>query len=131
MRNWAALPLRLGLGIMFMAHGLQKAFGLFGGSGIEKFAGMLSGMGFAPAAFWAYLVAYIELIGGLFLIIGLCTRISAALLLSVMAVAAIKVHLPNGFFMGSGGVEYIFVISAACVSLLVSGGGKLSITKKL
>lgn len=38
MKDWATLPLRLGLGIMFLAHGLQKAFGILGGSGIEGFS---------------------------------------------------------------------------------------------
>jgi putative oxidoreductase len=131
MKRWATIPLRLGLGIMFMAHGLQKAFGLFGGSGIQGFAQMLSGMGFSPAVFWAYVVAYVELLGGLFLIIGFLTRISALLLLITMLVAVIKLHLANGFFMTAGGFEYNFVIIAMCISLLLSGGGQLSINKKL
>ena len=77
MSSWASLVLRLSLGIMFTAHGLQKAFGLFEGSGIEGFTSMLSGLGFTPAAFWAYLAAYLELIGGIFLILGILVRSSS------------------------------------------------------
>ena len=46
MKNWATLPLRLGLGVMFIAHGLQKALGAFGGPGIEGFSKMLSARAF-------------------------------------------------------------------------------------
>ena len=131
MKEWATIPLRLGLGIMFMAHGLQKAFGLFGGPGIEGVTKMVESLGFSPPVLWAYLLAYAELLGGLFVVIGLCTRISSAVLLIVMMVAAVKVHLANGFFLQAGGFEYLFVIMAICVSLIVNGGGKLCITKKL
>ena len=130
MANFASLVLRLGLGIMFMAHGLQKAFGAFGGAGIEGFAKMLSGLGFQPAVFWAYLAAYAELIGGLFLILGLFVRSSAALLLIVISVAAAKVHITKGFFLKSGGFEYNFIIIAICVALMLLGPGKFGITRK-
>jgi putative oxidoreductase len=129
MKEWAVIPLRLGLGVMFMAHGLQKIFDPFGG--IEGFSKMLSDIGFYPPTFWAYAVAYVELIGGLFLILGLFTRLCSALLLIVMAVAVAKVHLPFGFFIMVGGFEYNFVIMAMCISLIMTGGGKLSITKRL
>ena len=127
MKGWATLPLRLGVGIVFLAHGIQKAFGLFGKPTIAGFAKMLSGLGFAPPAFWAYLVAYTELLGGLFLLMGLLVRISSAALFVVMSVAVVKVHLAHGFFANEGGFEYNFIILCACFSLLISGQGKLGI----
>jgi putative oxidoreductase len=130
MRDWAALPLRLGLGIMFVLHGLQIAFGMFGGTGIEGFSQMLSSLGFSPATPLAYIVAYFELIGGILLILGLFTRVASIVLILVMLVAIIKVHLSNGFFAMSGGFEYNFIIICACASLLISGPGHLSIHKK-
>ncbi|MDD2689995.1 MAG: DoxX family protein, partial [Candidatus Omnitrophica bacterium] len=63
MKDWAGLILRICLGIVFVGHGLQKAFGLFGGPGINGFSEALFAMGFKPAIFWAYLAAYVELIG--------------------------------------------------------------------
>lgn len=128
--NLASLVLRLGVGIMFMAHGLQKTFGLFGGSGIGGFTNALAGMGFSPASLWAYLAAYTELVAGLFLVIGLCVRSCAAALLIVMLVALVKVHLAKGFFLSAGGFEYIFIIMTICIALLFLGGGKFGITKK-
>lgn len=123
--------LRLGIGIMFTAHGLQKAFGMFGGPGILGFRGFLNTLGMHPAFFWAYLAAYTELVGGICLILGMFTRVSAALLLIVIVVAGVKVHFAKGFFLSAGGFEYTFVIACACLALLLTGGGKLSIIKKL
>jgi putative oxidoreductase len=130
MVNYALLVLRLALGVMFAAHGLQKAFGWFGGPGISGFAQMLSGLGFAPAAFWAYLAAYTELLGGICLLAGLFTRLWAALLLALIAVAALKVHLSHGFFLMQGGFEYAFVIAGVCLALLFAGAGRFGIRLK-
>jgi putative oxidoreductase len=131
MKDWASVPLRLGLGVVFLGHGLQKALGLFGGPGITGFAKMLAGMGFAPASFWAYVAAYVELLGGLFLILGIGVRISSALIFMLMVVATVKVHLAKGLFLSSGGFEYNLVILCVCLALLLSGPDKLCITKKL
>jgi putative oxidoreductase len=130
MSDLGILVLRLGLGIMFMAHGLQKAFGLFAGPGIKAFSGMLSGLGFAPAIFWAYVAAYTELLGGLLLIIGIQVRPAAALLLILIVTAAFKVHLGKGFFLSNGGFEYTFIIAAICLALILSGAGKFSLFNK-
>jgi putative oxidoreductase len=131
MMDLAILILRVGLGVMFAAHGAQKVFGAFGGPGIEGFSQALTGMGFKPALLWAYLAAYTELLGGLFIIAGFLTRISAALLFIVMMVAILKVHLKNGFFLSGGGFEYIFIISCVCLALIILGTGKFGIHKKL
>ncbi|KPK97957.1 MAG: hypothetical protein AMJ95_06485 [Omnitrophica WOR_2 bacterium SM23_72] len=130
MIDLASLILRVGLGVMFMAHGLQKAFGLFGGVGMEEFSKRVAGLGFSPAAFWAYVAAYVELLGGLALITGLSTRISSLLLLILMAVAVVKVHLTRGFFISNGGFEYNFIIFCVCLTLLLIGTGKYGLNKK-
>lgn len=131
MRDWASFPLRIGLGIVFVAHGLQKALGMFGGSGIDGFSQMLSGSGFPSASILAYIVAYIELIGGACLILGLFTRLAALLIAIVMIVAMWKIHFAKGLFLANGGFEYNLVIISACISLIIFGSGKLGITKKL
>ena len=128
--DWAILILRLGLGIIFTAHGLQKVLGLFGGSGITGFSKMLGGLGFLPVLFWAYLAAYVELIAGLSVIAGLFVRTASFLLLVVMAVAVLKVHLKKGFFLANGGFEYNFVIICVCIALIILGSGKFGITNR-
>lgn len=130
MSNLGILVLRLGLGIMFIAHGLQKSFGLFGGPGIKGFSGMLSGLGFVPATFWAYVAAYTELVGGILLIAGIQVRLVSSLLLILIIIAAIKVHLGKGFFLSNGGFEYTFVIAAICLALILLGPGKFSVFNK-
>ncbi len=130
MADLAILVLRLGIGIMFSAHGLQKTFGMFGGPGIAGVTKMVAGMGFTPAAAWAYALAYTELIGGLLLIVGLGVRVSSFLLLAVMSVAIFKIHGAHGFFSMQGGFEYPFVIASVCLALLLTGGGKYGMNNK-
>jgi len=130
MYDTAVLILRVCLGIVFVAHGAQVAFGMFGGPGIEGFSNALSGLGFKPAVFWAYIGAYTELIGGLFLMAGFLTRIAAAFIFIFIVVAAFKVHLAKGFFIQNGGFEYNFVIACICLALMITGAGKFSVLKK-
>jgi len=129
--NWALLILRLCLGAIFIGHGLQKAFGLFGGPGVTGFSEMLSGLGFKPALFWAYIAAYTELIGGLLLLVGIFTRGAAAFILILIIVATLKVHLTKGFFLQGGGFEYNLLIMGACLLLIILGAGKFSLFNKL
>lgn len=130
MRDWASLPLRFGLGIMFALHGAQKVFGFFGGPGIAQFSGFIKSLGFVPAGLFAWLAAYGELIGGMLLILGLWTRAASAYLAVLIMIAGIKVHFAKGFFLQNGGGEYVFIIACSCIALALSGSEKLSITKK-
>ena len=118
--GWGPMPLRLAVGAVFIAHGAQKLFGAFGGSGLRGFSGMLGGMGLQPAMGWAVLVACVEFFGGICLVLGVLTRWCALLLGVVMLVAIFGVHLKDGFF----GIEYQLTLLAACVSLLLSGAGR-------
>lgn len=124
------LVLRLGLGIMFFAHGLQMGLGKLGGPGVEGFSRMLAGMGFTPAIFWSSLAGYTALIGGLCLILGVLPRSASLALLIFISVAAVKVHLAKGFFLQNGGYEYNFVIACGCIALILLGAGKISIFNK-
>ena len=130
MNGWESLPLRFSLGIIFIAHGSQKAFGLFGGKGVNAFAGMLAHLGFRPPVFWAYLDTYTELLCGILLLLGLFTRTASALLFISMVVAVAAVHFSKGFFAANGGFEYNFLIMAALVSLMLLGTGKFGLSTK-
>jgi len=130
MINWAVLILRLALGTIFILHGAQKAFGMFAGPGIEGFSKMLSGLGFQPAIFWAYLAAYTEFFGGLLIVLGIFTRFASAAILILLIAAALTVHLKNGFFLQNGGIEYIFVLAGISIALILIGPGKFSIFGK-
>lgn len=128
--NLAMLVLRTGVGVIFLAHGMQKLFGAFGGSGINGFADSLKRMGFVAPLFWACVAAITEGVGGLFLLLGVAPRISAALIAIVMLVAIVKVQGPKGFFMMQGGFEYQFLIVMVCIAIILMGGGSFSLYDK-
>ena len=116
--EWATLILRLTVGITFFLHGSQKVFGAFGGGGLAGTAGFLSQLGFPMPEVMAYVLGFTEFLGGLGLLLGLGTRLFAALLAFTMTVAIFTVHLKNGFFASQGGFEYPFVLLGACLALV-------------
>jgi len=125
----ALLLIRLGIGVVFLAHGLQK-FGAFNGPGVENFSVMLKNIGFVPPMFWAYLVSGTEVIAGLTLILGVLPRISAFSISIIALVAIVKVHGPHGFFMANNGMEYLYLIFLTSLALMLTGGGKFSLYDK-
>jgi putative oxidoreductase len=123
--TWATLPLRIALGLIFMAHGGQKLFGWFGGPGLQGTAGFFQQMGFAPAIFWATLAACGEFFGGFLVFLGLLTRFGALNITIVMLVAIVKVHWPA--FFAPAGIEYPMALLGSALALMIAGGGKFSI----
>ena len=117
---WGPFFLRVAVGAVFVVHGAQKLFGAFGGPGLQNFSGMMSQMGLRPAMAWATAVALVEFVGGIMLVLGFMTRLPALLIGVVMAVAVFFVHLSDGFFA----FEFPLVLLAACICLLLTGGGR-------
>ncbi|WP_435806169.1 DoxX family protein [Shewanella psychromarinicola] len=121
------LALRLPIGIIFMAHGGQKIFGWFGGYGLEGTGQWMASIGIEPGVLMAFLAGSAELVGGLFILLGLLTRPSAVVLAFTMIIAIVSVHLTNGLFMANNGYEFALALLAASVSLALSGSGKVAI----
>ena len=132
----ATTVLRLVLGVIFFAHGAQKALGWFGGYGFAGTMGFFTQTMHIPAAF-AFLAIMAEFLGGLGLIFGALTRIAAFGIAVNMLVAIFTVHLPFGFFMNwSGaqkgeGVEYHLLVLAITTFLMVRGAGAASVDRIL
>lgn len=124
--GWSALALRIPVGIIFIAHGAQKLFGLFGGYGLEGTGQWMASIGLTPGYLMALLAGSAEFFGGLALVWGLFVRPAAAILALTMLVAIFGVHLDKGLFMSNNGYEYALVLFAASVSLAISGAGTLS-----
>lgn len=131
--SWSHLVVRLILGIIFFAHGAQKVFGWFGGRLRETIAGFRQ-MGIPPAG--TVVAAFIECFGGLAMIVGFLARPAALGLIVVMLVAISKVHVRNGFFLnwsmaqGKGhGYEFNLALIAMALSILIGGGGLLSVDR--
>ncbi|WP_088071259.1 DoxX family protein [Gottfriedia luciferensis] len=121
------LVLRLVLGIILVAHGVQKVFGWFGGYGIKGTGQWLESIGIKPGAFFAFITGAAEIVGGFFVAAGVYTTIGAWLIIIVMAVAVLKVHLKNGFWNSSNGFEFNLLILAASVGLLLTGPGSMTL----
>src|SRR5512145_2845322 len=80
--SWSHLVVRMGLGVIFFAHGAQKVMGWFGGRGLKATIDGFRGMGIPPAA--AALAAFIEFLGGLAMLAGFLARPAALGLIVVM-----------------------------------------------
>jgi putative oxidoreductase len=121
-QSWGITVLRVVVGIVFLAHGAQKLFGL----GFHGVAGMFGAMGIPLPAVSAVVVTLVELLGGAALVLGLFTRWAAGLNGFDMLVAILLVHLKNGF-LKPGGFEHPLTLLAARIALAVSGPGAVSV----
>lgn len=121
----APLFLRVATGAVFLGHGWQKL-----GQGVPAVALFLGGLGFPAPELFAVLLIAAEVGGGALLILGAYTHWAAKATAFVALVALLTVHLKNGF-MGPGGFEFILVLLAASVSLMITGAGKYSLDRKL
>lgn len=120
------LPVRLGAGVIFTAHGGQKLFGWLGGYGLEGTAGWMTSIGLEPGLLMAAMAGGAEFFGGLLLIVGLLVRPAALMLAITMLVAIITVHLENGLFMSSNGYEFGLALLVISIGLVFRGAGSLS-----
>lgn len=118
-KDFGLLIIRVIVGAVFMVHGYQKL------QAMSMIIGFFGTLGFS--SFWAYLVAWVEFLGGISLIIGFGSKIASALLAIVMLTAFIKVHGPKGFSVAMGGYEFVLTLFAVTVGLLYTGPGRYSI----
>ena len=130
--TWFALPVRLALAAVFIAHGSQKVLGSFNGPGFRAFTSGNTPFGFMrPAWLWLAAAAFAEFFGGILVGLGFLTRFAAFLIACVMVTAIAGVHWPGGFFAANRGYEYPLTLLAIAVALLIAGGGQLSVDRAL
>ncbi|WP_423801783.1 DoxX family protein [Neobacillus sp. SAB-20_R2A] len=118
-----ALILRVTLGVIFFIHGVVKFQG-----GIENTAAWFESLGLPGVM--AYGVALLEIIGGILLIVGLATRLVAALFALLMIGATLKVKLAIGL-LGNGqmaGYELDLAFLAIAVYLIINGSKLFAIS---
>jgi putative oxidoreductase len=121
------LALRLVVGGVFAAHGLQKLAGSFGGSGLGGTEKAMAGTAMHPVKANALLVAGTETLGGAAIALGAATPVAAGGLIATMVTAIRKVHGRNGFFNAKGGYEFNLTLIAALVALVAEGPGPVSV----
>jgi putative oxidoreductase len=127
----ALLIIRLIVGLAFAAHGAQKLFGWFGGYGLAGTGGFFESIGFRPGKLFAAAAGTAEFVGGLLIVAGLGGPIASALIIATMVVAALAVHLPNGFFATNGGYELPVAYVSIAVLLAFAGYGAYSLDAAL
>jgi putative oxidoreductase len=123
----ALLALRVVVGLLFVGHGAQKLFGVFGGGGLEGTAGMFDSIGLRPGWLHARAAGTAEFAGGALIALGLFTPFAAAALIGVMTAAIITVHLPNGIWNSNQGYEFNAVMVAVVFALAGIGAGSWSL----
>jgi putative oxidoreductase len=121
------LLLRLVIGLTMAAHGAQKLFGWFGGSGINGWAAVVEKLRIRPARPWAWIAALSEFGGGLLLALGLLSPLGNLAIAGAMLVAVATVHLPKGFWNAKGGYEFNLAIFASVAALALTGPGTYSL----
>jgi len=130
--------LRLTLGLVIAGHAAQKVFGWFGGAGFQGTVDIFSNVYGIPPALGTVAIL-VEVASTMGIIAGAFSRIAAAGVIVIMVGAIVTVVGPNGFFMnwfgqmdaGLEGYEYHLLAIAMGLTIVVRGGGALSLDRVL
>lgn len=123
------LILRVGLGVVLGAHGLQKLFGWWGGSGVGGFKNSLSDVGYQHADILAYVSAGGEIVAGVLLVLGLFTPLAAAgalafLINGMLATITARPHPHTFTYFLPDGHEYQITLIVLAVAVILCGPGR-------
>ncbi len=124
--NLALLLLRVALGGIFLAHGINH---VFGGGKIEGTGRWFDSLGMRPGILHAWLASVTEIGAGALLVAGLLTPLASAGVVGTMVVAWITNHLKNGFFIfrPGEGWEYVMTLTVLGLALAMLGPGEWSL----
>ncbi|MBC1605192.1 DoxX family protein [Paenilisteria rocourtiae] len=114
MNKYGILIVRILLGGIVFLHGLQKFTGGIGGT-VQFFDSL------GIPGFMAYIVAPLEIIGGLALIFGVLVPYASALIIGILSVAIVTVTFSKGFI---GGYEFDFTLLVLAIVTLITGSFK-------
>jgi putative oxidoreductase len=118
---------RVGLGAVFLAHGLQK----LALNGMTATVDGFTAMGVPAPALSAWFAALVETLGGAALVLGILTPLFGLLLAADMLGALVLVHLPNGLWVSNGGYELVLVLAAGALAFVAAGPGRWSLDAAL
>lgn len=120
----ALLLLRLGLGAIFIYHGFPKLF-THTHQALQEFPRM----GFP--SYFVYLAGVVEFFGGWLLVLGLFTRIAGLLLAGEMAIAIVRVHLPQGGLLAISNYQFPLALAVGAFALVAIGAGAISFDRAI
>ena len=120
---------RLGVGVVFIAHGWQKL-----DAGVAATGDAFDTAGVPLPTIAAVYATFVEMLGGAALIAGLALPVAGALLFVDMAGAFLFVHADQGLFMVDGqtvknGYELVLVLGLASLLFAAGGGGRLTVDR--
>ena len=127
--NLGRLIARAAIGGLFAAHGTQKLFGWFEGSGLDGTEKMMGKLELHPPRQHAMAAGAAETVGGTLLALGALTPLAGSLITSTMVTAIRKVHGPHGPWNTDGGYEYNVALIAAAMALVDCGPGRVSVDR--
>ena len=118
------LLVRVVVGLIMIMHGLNH---WRGGGRIEGTARWFTGLGLRQGVLQAWTSVLTEVGAGILLVLGLLTPLACAAVISVMLVAGLLAHRPNGFFVFKDGYEYVLTLAVVALALAVLGPGRWSL----
>ncbi|MGE2690631.1 DoxX family protein [Mycolicibacterium pulveris] len=122
------LLLRVAVGVLFITHGLQKAFGLWGGPGLDGWKAELATMGFQYSDILTYVATFGQIAAGVLLILGLFTPVAAAGALAYLVTGVLAEAMTAheearlASFLTDGHEYQVFLAVAVAVIILVGPG---------
>jgi putative oxidoreductase len=129
-RDVGLLAVRATAGLLLAGHGAQKLFGWWGGPDFDFIVNSLAQEGYTPARFFAYLLGWSELVGGLLLALGLLTPLGSAAVIGVMFNAVVGVHWHSGVWAANGGYELPLLLGMVGLAVGFTGPGRLSLDRR-
>lgn len=121
-RDLALLLARVGLGVVFLAHGWQKLVT----NGVDGTAGFFDSVGVPLPTASAWLATLVELVGGGLLVLGLAVPVAGLLLAVDMLGAWLFVHRGSGVFVSENGWELVLALGVGSLVLAAVGAGRFS-----
>jgi putative oxidoreductase len=132
--DYAAVLLRLGVAYVMLVHGFGHfGIGPLGGGGgdVAGFAGFLGSVGVPIPGLLVWVVLAVEIGGGVLLLLGLLTRLAAALIAGEIGVALLLVQLRAGYPDAAAGIERDLLLVVGALALVALGAGGLSLDRAL
>jgi putative oxidoreductase len=124
---YAGTVLRIAMGIVFIAHGMQKF-----NNGVDGFAGFLTSLNVPLPELMKWIVPLLEVGGGILLILGLATRLVAVLLAILMVGTISLVKLDVGLLgEGGTGAEIDLMLLAGAIALVLMGPGAAAVDRMI
>lgn len=132
--RWAPLPVRLIIGYGFFDHGLAKLQ-----KGPDKFVAIVDALGVPMPHLMAWLAIWVELLGGIAMMVGAFVALISVPMAIVLLVALFTVHFEFGFTsiklmavtangpqFGPPGIEADMLYLAGMLTILLGGPGPLA-----